>query len=362
MIFYYFIIVMLILFSIGRIGKVKNNTVLLFVMLCLWLLATIRSLDIGNDTKSYYELFNSIASGVNIQFWSSRYEIGYLLLNKLISRMTDNFWVFLSIVNAIIYFAYFLFFKNYSVNSIMSVFMFFTFGTWGQTVNILRLQLAIAMAIYAFICKDKKKYILMIVLLLLAFGFHRISLVFLLFLFVPQKISKKFYLVTIALTVVGISILPTLMQFVARYIPYFSAYISSSTYVFGEAKLATILSIVMRVLLLSVVWYFYLSQAKENSWLTEAEEKILSYQFNMVFVSTLFMVLSLNFNLLDRCSYYYWTFAYVLVPNVLSRIDNYGNKHILRAFILLLGVAYFLIIIIYRPEWNHIFPYSSILF
>lgn len=362
MLFYFIIIIILLLLSIGRIGKVKNSTILLFLMVCLWFFATIRSLDIGNDTKAYYNLFCSIADGTNIQLWSTRYEIGYLLLNKLISWITDNFWIFLSIINAIIYYAYFLFFKNYSVNPVMSVFMFFTFGTWGQTVNIIRLQLAIAMAIYAFICKDKKRHLLMVTFLLLAISFHRIALVFLLFLFVPQKITKKFCLLTIALTAIGISILPTLMQIVARYIPYFSTYLSSSTYVFGEAKLATIICILMRVLLLSVVWYFYLSQAKENSWLTEAEEKILSYQFNMVFVSTLFMVLSLNFNLLDRCSYYYWTFAYVLVPNVLSRIDNYGNKHILRTFILLLGVAYFLIINIYRPEWNHIIPYLSILF
>ena len=362
MIFYLIVIFILLLLSIGRIGKIKNETVLLFVMLYLWLIATIRSLDIGNDTKSYYDLFNSIANGANIQVWSTRYEIGYLLLNKLISRMTNNFWLFLSIVNAVIYFAYYLFFKNYSVNPIMSAFMFFTFGTWGQTVNIIRLQLAIAMAIYAFICKDKKKYILMIVLLLLAFGFHRISLVFLMYLFVPQTITKKFNIVAIVATAVGISILPTLMNIIAVYMPYFSTYLSSNTYVFGEAKLATIINIVMRLLLLGICWYFYLSQETVNSSLTEIENHTISYQFNMVFVSTLLMVLSLRFNLLDRCSFYYLTFAYLLIPNVLSRIENNGNRSILRGFILLLGVAYFVIINTYRPEWNHIFPYSSILF
>lgn len=362
MFLYFIFILFLLLFSIGRIGKVKNNTVLLFVMLWLWLLATIRSLDIGNDTKNYYHLFNSIANGANIQVWSTRYEIGYLLLNKLISRMTDNFWVFLSIVNMIIYFAYYLFFKNYSVNPIMSVFMFFTFGTWGQTVNIIRLQLAIAMALYAYICKDKKKYILLVVLSLLAFSFHRISLVFLLYLFVPRTITKKFNIAAIVATAVGISILPMLMQIVAGYIPYFSGYLSHSMYVMGEAKLATVINIVMRLLLLSICWYFYLSQATVNASLTETENHIISYQFNMVFVSTLLMVLSLRFNLLDRCSFFYWTFSYVLIPNVLSRIENNGNRSILRGFILLLGVAYFVIINIYRPEWNHISPYSSILF
>lgn len=250
MLFYFIIIIILLLLSIGRIEKVKNDTVLLFVMLCLWLFATIRSLDIGNDTKTYYNLFCSIVDGANIQFWSTRYEIGYLLLNKLISRITNNFWVFLSIVNSIIYYAYYLFFKKYSVNPVMSVFMFFTFGTWGQTMSTIRLQLAIAMALYAFICKDNKNRILLVVFSLLTFSFHRISLVFLLFFFVPKKITKKFCLIAIIITAFSISILPTLMQIVAGYIPYFSIYLSSSIYIFGEAKLSTIISIVMRLVFL----------------------------------------------------------------------------------------------------------------
>ncbi len=64
MLFYFIIIIMLLLLSIGRIGKVKNSTILLFSMICLCFFATIRSLDIGNDTKSYYDLFNSIANGI----------------------------------------------------------------------------------------------------------------------------------------------------------------------------------------------------------------------------------------------------------------------------------------------------------
>ena len=362
MIFYFIVILILLLLCIGRIGKIKNETVLLFVMLFLWLIATIRSLDIGNDTKNYYDLFNSIANGANIQVLSTRYEIGYLLLNKLISRITNNFWLFLSIVNAVIYFAYYLFFKNYSVNPIMSVFMFFTFGTWGQTVNIIRLQLAIAMVLYAYICKDKGKYILLVVLSLLAFSFHKISLAYLLFLFVPRTISKKFNIVAMVATAFGISILPILMKIIVVYIPYYSTYLSSNTYFLGEVKLATIIDIVMRLLLLGICWFYYFSQVTVNSCLTKTRNHTISYQFNMVFVSTLIMVLSLRFNLLDRCNYYYWTFAYILIPNVLSRIYNYRNRNIFKVFFLLLGVAYFLIINIYRPEWNHIFPYSSILF
>ena len=358
----YFIIIILLLFSIGRVGKIKNDTVLLFVMLCLWFFATIRSLDIGNDTKTYYYLFNSIADGVNLRLWSTRYEFGYLLLNKLISMVTNNFWVFLSIVNAIIYYAYYLFFKRYSVNPVMSVFMFFIFGTWGQTMSTIRLHLAIAMALYAFICKDNKKHILLVVFSLLAFSFHRISLVFLLFFFVPKKITKKFCVIAIIMTAFGIGILPTLMQIIAEYIPYFSIYLSSSTYVFGEAKLATILSIVMRLLLRGLCWYFYIVRTTNEMELTETEGNLTSYHFNMLFVSTLIMVLSLRFNLLDRCSTFYWAFAYVLIPNVLSRIENRGNRVILKGFVLALGIAYFAIINIYRPEWNHIFPYSSILF
>ena len=127
MLIYIFLIIFLVIFSISYIEKNKKKNLLIFFFIVFWLMATFRSLDIGNDTKNYYLLYKQICKFSEIQNMTWRYEIGYLLVNKIVSFFTSNFTFFLGVINIYVYIIYYKFIKNYSLNCIFSTFFIFYF-------------------------------------------------------------------------------------------------------------------------------------------------------------------------------------------------------------------------------------------
>jgi hypothetical protein len=355
------IIIILSIFSVGvgTIKNVKKTTVLKISFLVLWVLATFRGIGIGNDTISYYDLFKRISITQNFQYMTWRYEIGYLWLNKVISAVTSDFTVFLGIINTFIYCVYYQFIKRYSSNYIMSVFLFFTLGIWGNTVNIIRLELAISVAIIGFMikdCKNTKKF-LGLGISIISVLFQRISVVYILGQVVPKKMSKRFYVYSGVIALISIIILPKLMDLVGKVIPYFSEFYLSagSSYSLGEIKIAAVINMLMAF----VVFLFgFLGYSKRIS--CTDEDSDMALQINMVYLSFLILLVSLRFNLLDRCSYFFWTFSIVMIPNAFEYIKSKSNRRSYKFMIIAFCILYFVITNVYRPEWNSIYPYEFI--
>lgn len=365
MILYIFIIVFLIMLSIGRLGKARPKTLLVMSLLFLWLLATVRALEIGNDTKTYFNLFQYIASTHDVSFYSTRYEKGFLILIKYFTYISNDFWMFLAIVNAYIYIAYYKFIDRFSANPLMSVAIFFLLGTWGQTLNVIRVQLAVASFIYAYFARREKKRLLCILFVVLAVSFQRISILYTIAFFIPPAYKKKAYIITTVGGLLAYGLLPRIMGIVVRFIPYFNNYLNSQSYVLGEVKLASILGFLVRVL----VFYFGFVvlirsrrvQKGSNGDYDIEDDADYTYQVNMSYIAAIVMFVSLNFNLLDRCSYFFALFSIVMIPNAIDKMKISSNRLVTKLAILLFCVAYFLVINIYRPDWNHIYPYVTFL-
>lgn len=359
MLFYFGLFILLIAFSVGRLGSIKQKYLFMFLLLILYLLATIRSLEIGNDTRTYYNLFEDICRNHNLTYWSTRYEWGYLWLMEIVSHLTNNFWVFLAIINAIVYYAYYKFFERYSINPVLSVFLFFALGSWGQTMNIIRLQLALAMMIYAYFAKENRKKFLMVFFVILAVLFQRISIVYILAFFIPRKVSKKMYLIFGVGAMGCYFFLPRILGIATSIMPSLNHYLTSSTYVLGDVKLASIIGVLMRFSVFVFAFYVF---TKNKDIINEEQTSLLSYQINLVYISMFIMVVSLRFNLLDRCNYFFWTFAYLLIPNIIKLLKNRENKGMVTVSLFGLCIAYFVIINVFRPEWNNIYPYTTVWF
>ena len=73
----------------------KQKIVLTLVFLIFFVFATFRSYTVGNDTPEYLRLFKLVNTQTSILNAStiSRYEIGYIALNYIVGRFTDNFTV-----------------------------------------------------------------------------------------------------------------------------------------------------------------------------------------------------------------------------------------------------------------------------
>ena len=359
MILYVVLIISLSFISLYKVKGVKDTALLRTFIILFYCLATVRSVSVGTDTVNYYRVFNTIANTASYAGYIGRFEIGYLLLNKAVSLITRNFTVFLAVINLVIYHAYYLFLRKYSSNYGLSLLLFLTLGAWGKTVNVIRLELSVAMFLYAFILfNDKKKALPAIVFGCLGVLFQRISIVFFAVFFVPKKLSKRFMILTTAISVVLLLGLEYVIGFIVSLFPYFAHYLSESQYIFGEIKLSIVLLLVLHMTIFFVSLRLY---RKKKSLLGENECAVIESQINMVFISSLVLLISMRFNLLDRCEAIFGVFILLLLPNICQLLKSRSSRSAAVLSVCLTGLAYFIVVNAFRPEWNQIIPYHTFL-
>lgn len=357
MVIYGIIIVFFIFISFIKVTNFKETQQLGICFILLYLLATFRSVTVGSDTLNYYRLFEYVSGSNSFKGYTDRYEIGFLIFNKTVSFISKNFTVFLAIVNLFVYYAYYIFIKKYSKNYGLSILLFFTLGIWGKTINIIRFELAVAFFIYSYILWKKERKIYAIGLGIIAFFFQRISIVFFAMFFVPKRISKRFFSISLIISMVLFLGLETIIRFVVAKIPYYEHYFSDSKYIFGEIKLATVLQMILHLLIFVLSLRIY----KRNMVVIEEDEKEnIEFSLNMTFISALILLVSMRFNLIDRCEGIFEVFILLLLPNVCGYALR--NKRVLIILICLVGISYFLIVNLFRPEWNKLIPYHTFLF
>lgn len=355
-------IILIIIFSVlatTRIKDIKETNVLRLSFMLLYFLSTVRSIDVGSDTHNYYDIFCYICKYGSFTKYAGRFEIGYLFLNKAIAIITNNFTLFLAVINIIIYYAYYLFIKKYSLNYGYSVFLFFVLGYWGQTVNIIRLELAVAMFIYAYILFEKDKKLSAFACGIFGVSFQRIALVFFLIFFVPRILSKRFVLMSTIITLIVYVGFDYVVGLAIQIVPYYGSYLSGTNYVYGETKASIVILLLMHLFIFAFCSYRY--KINRISLYDKNNVNIQS-QLNMTYVSALILFLATKFNLLDRCEKIFGVFILLLLPNILSMEKKRSNYLIMSALIIIVGISYFFVINYFKPEWNTIIPYHTFLY
>lgn len=350
----YFIIILLTFICLAKINGVNENAKLKFIIFLLWGIASFRAVSIGNDTLTYKNLFVYSSHEEFIKIYSGRYEILYLYLNKFISMFTENFTMFLMLINAFIYIVYYKFLKKYSSNKIYSILLFILMGFFGQTLNVIRLQIAICLTIISFMQKENGKFKQSIIWAVLAIGFQRISIVYLVTYLIPKKYEKKIVMLTL-LVALGISLsLTAVLGTIGRVVPYYGNYLQQNTYKIGisDVKMASVLQLILQLCI--VIWALKINKKNRKNWDTE-----FVYQMYMCIISVGISIVALSYNILDRCATVFWIYSLLLIPNTLKYV-NKKNRVLTGMIILLLYLLYFLVITVLKKEWNNIYPYQVV--
>lgn len=92
--------------------------------LLLWILTAFRSIQIGNDTKTYIYYFNIYSKELD---FSRTFEPGYQFLNYVIGKITTDPHKFIIIIATIMYGGVVGFVYRYSKNSAISLCLFFCY-------------------------------------------------------------------------------------------------------------------------------------------------------------------------------------------------------------------------------------------
>lgn len=166
------------------IRKKVDFAFLLVFGIQLVLIAGLRDVSVGTDTKTYYAIFDQV------QTWSFRIlprfyvEIGYAVLNKIVGMLGGTYTVLLLINQIIIILGIFKFVYRTSENVLMSVFLFVAMGYFSSTMNVMRQFIALSFVLSAYYHYGWKKQTgKSIIMILLGSLFHSSSIVIIPILF-----------------------------------------------------------------------------------------------------------------------------------------------------------------------------------
>lgn len=156
----------------------------LIAILPMFLLFVLRNKSMGTDTFGYVRAFQySIPKHSFQELLRGDYgdtEVGYLIYVKVITLFTNNYTIFFLINGIIIFGALLHFAFRYTENPFVFFFLFIALGTYAFINTGLRQSLAIAICIFAFDFVRNRKLIPFLLLVLLAYFFHKSAMVFLL--------------------------------------------------------------------------------------------------------------------------------------------------------------------------------------
>lgn len=306
----------------------------------LWFITAFRSVEIGNDTSTYIYYFKIFAeSGID---FSISFEIGYQALNTLIGKFTKDPHLFLIICASIMYMGTGVYLYRYSKNILISLCLFFCF-CFSFYMSVLRQGIAMMITLYAYQMLKGNKHIQAAVLIMLASLFHTTALIFYALFFKDLFWRKRRIVYAIAVLIGILSITGLLTSILLTVLPRYQHYF------YGKYASSGWIAVSYEVIR-SLVFYYFISKACAK---TQKKDSLVLMNFALLLILN---VLGYSVNLFTRASEYFLLVAMTELPN------TFYLRQLKNAKYWLLGICavmllYFIIVLIYRSDWNHLYPY-----
>lgn len=354
--FFIILFCLLTIYGIGTLtpqNKEKNGFILAFFF--LFVLSAFRAPSIGNDTQNYIDIFQNISY---LTASETRYEIGYIYLNRLIfDYISESYRIFFIITSAFIFFSFGRFILKYSKMPWLSLIIFMYYGFFSFAISGLRQSIAMAICTYAVSALIDNKKILSFLLVCCASLFHSSAILFIVILIFPYlKLSGKTITSLFAITLLATSAFNIILSDFLLVFEQYEHY-TESKYATGGIRVA---SIVNAIICTSFFLYGYFQLKAFYS--TDKKAGYSQYP-NKIFlfcltISSVIYILSLNLNMLDRITLYFNMAILIILPNAIYTLKPMNNKTITTILVVLFFISYQLIVTINRPEWNNIYPYK----
>ena len=334
----------------------KKSFYLFFIFLFFCLFSSLRYPKLGTDTYVYFELFDAICkNNYSIEF-RLKPEWGYLIINKIISIITNNKQLFLLIINTFIIYSFLLYIKKYSQSIWFSVILFILMGYFDTSMNLIRFNIAFAITLYAhkYLIENKIKYFILLVAI--SSLFHITSWIFIIAPIIYKlnlnKISfAKFVIILTFFVFITYIFTSKILGTIFANITIFGDYENNENFgIQDKAKLAPILNFIIAYLTI-----IYTGRILWKKFHIRTQDYIL---FKLLTISSIFLILSFTFTPIGRLSYLFSYSSIVLIPNATLLIKNNKKRFILSTIIIFLFILRYFIIAYFRPEWTGVYPYK----
>ncbi|MBE6533646.1 MAG: EpsG family protein [Ruminococcaceae bacterium] len=316
----------------------KDCFFLALALLCF--LTGARALNIGNDTENYAFFFNKI-SRVGVTD-SLTIEKGYQWFCLIVSKFVDTAHGFFMVVAIITYALVGRIIYKYSQNIGFSVVLLFTMFFSAYT-NTIRQGIAMAIVLAAYFLLKNGKWKRALLLVILAFFFHNTAIVGLA-LFLYKLVPKKFFpVLSISCIFVLLGISGVMVGILKVFLVSYSGYLESARV--GTGWLGIAFSFVRAFVFLIIA---------NKAYKGKKEERLPLAVFSCLLITT---SLGFTVNIFDRIASYFLLITVVELPNALN-LSKIKHKNFLMFVISAVLIAFFFVILIFRPEWNRISPYE----
>lgn len=179
--------------------KFKSRKVSFFTcFLLILILGIIRNESLGVDVDAYRSYFLGTYSNLNIKFFigNFNYDLGYVLLNKVVRFFTNDFRIFEILVYCLSFGIFSTIIFKESKFPALSFLIYIGLEFIGFNMCILRQSIACALCFLAFYCLEKNKKAQYFLLVILAVLFHKTAILFLLVYFLTinkQNLTSYLY-------------------------------------------------------------------------------------------------------------------------------------------------------------------------
>ena len=280
----------------------------------------LRNEKVGVDLQNYRVFFKYCGSYGTSILKLTRFEYGYAYYNIIISSITNNFNLFLFITSIVCVLPVAYIIKKYSKNPLLSLIIYVAMDFYFFLFSGLRQGIAFSFCFLSFKYIHDRKLFKFIILVLIAYFFHKSALVFLpaYWIFKLNVSKKNLFFFLILGTIIFIFKEAIMLFFIDSFYDNYSLIISNS----------------YNYLLMSILILFLCLIFKKNVISISPES---SGYYIFFIISVLFLIFTSTGTNMQRIANYYYMYIVFLLPEVIESIrikKKYVMYNVMLLFIL----------------------------
>jgi hypothetical protein len=290
----------------GIISSQKKITIL--IGLQLFILSAFKATTVGVDMKTYITGFYTIASLNWEDLGTFSWEYGYVLLNKLVSLLSEDVRFLIIIVSLIVIVILGKQIYINSRNQWLSFYLFVCMDFYSFTLSGYRQSIAMVITFYSIKYLRQRLFFRFTLCVIIASFFHQAALVFLLIYPISKiKITKEYLFCT--------SIIALVMYFLGGPITNFllSLYDRRQIVIQGQG-----LGMFLLLLIITISGLLFLSYSKK-------EDNTISIYTHIMIWAVVLQILSFHLSIFVRVVSYLSINMIIFIPNIIAALPS--KKH-----------------------------------
>lgn len=367
MIYYLLLVIILASRPLYRAMHSTSKRIIVTSCLCaiLIIIAALRSPSVGVDTNQFYNTYQSIGTkGIDSRLFA-RYEPLFVLLCAALNLISNNAQLLLIVTSILIVAPVGYFVYRWSKEPVLSLFFYVTLNFYFVGLNMMRQAIAMSMVLLAMLCFERGRRVHFLLVAAVAILFHYSAVVAVAAIMLTKiGYSNRVAAVYCALAVLAAVLFGTALDVATQIVGHelYDPEFLKPNY-FGAVLIAlfTLLIWVICLIGFNYVKSYKTYSTSSNQGLGNVEENhVLSFVLHTTSLWLIFNCCAIQVEAASRIAYYFGLTAIVSLPNCVCLLPDIWRKRCLAALILLC-VAYFSIVLLFRPGWFGVIPYQFFL-